>query len=78
MEVKESGFWVLFAVAVLSYLGFAAPMTVLVVYHVFFQVNGISTYAYIMENFKEFPQRLRKFTCGAPQRIGNAPQVGLP
>ncbi|OHS98521.1 zinc finger protein DHHC domain containing protein [Tritrichomonas foetus] len=69
IQFNVIAFWVLFGVAVLFYLGLAIPMMVLIIYHVFFQVNGISTYDYIMDNISRFPQRLSKFSCVSKSRV---------
>ena len=62
-NVNSVTFWVIYAISIGFYLGLAIPMMVLIIYHVFFQVNGISTYDYIMDNISKFPQRLTHFSC---------------
>ena len=60
---SEVVFWVIYGISSLFYLGLIIPMMVLIIYHMFFQVNGISTYDYIMDNISRFPQRLSRFSC---------------
>lgn len=62
-------FWIVYGVSFAFYLGLAIPMMVLIIYHIFFQVNGISTYDYIMDNINKFPQRLAHFSCIANTKV---------
>lgn len=62
-------FWIVYSVSFAFYLGLAIPMMVLIIYHIFFQVNGISTYDYIMDNISKFPQRLTHFSCIANTKV---------
>ena len=52
-----------FAVVVVFNLGIGTPMTVLTVYHIYFQRRSISTYDYLMNNLSDVPQKLQTFCC---------------
>lgn len=71
VRVTDVGFWVLFGCATLFDLALIAPMLVLIVYHVFFQSAGITTYDYIMDDVSNVPQKLQRLTC-AGDRVKHA------
>lgn len=62
-DLTRTIFWVIYGITFAFDIGLAIPMSVLICYHIFFQLNGITTYDYIMDNITQFPQRLRKFAC---------------
>ena len=69
LRTSRTAFWILFGVTVFLDLGVSIPMTVLTVYHIYFQRRSISTYDYLMSNFTQTPQKLQTFCCTASRHI---------
>ena len=63
LPTSKIAYWVCFAVVALFNLGIGTPMTVLTVYHIYFQRRSISTYDYLLNNLSEAPQKLQTFCC---------------
>lgn len=62
-NTSESGYWVLTSLCILIDLALGAALTVLTVYHIYFQRRSVSTYDYLLKNFTRTPQILQNFCC---------------
>lgn len=61
---SKLAFWILLILCILLDFGIATPMTVLIIYHVFFQRINVSTYDYLIKNYGKVP-KIQKFLCGS-------------
>ena len=62
-DTSEAGYWVLTGLCLLIDLALGSALTVLTVYHIYFQRRSVSTYDYLLKNFTRTPQILQNFCC---------------
>jgi hypothetical protein len=72
-NVSEEMFWIFVGVGLLINLGVGVPMTVLVVYHTYFQRICVSTFDYIKGRFPNTAQNLQSFCCPCSRRVRVGP-----
>ena len=68
--ITSSLFWVLYGASVLINLGLLVPLLILLVFHVFFQKRGITTYNFLMEEVSKEPLNSINILC-----ISSGPQI---
>ena len=68
LNVTSTGMKISFAVVYVCNLAVLVPITVLVIYHVYFQSHAITTYDFLMDNISQSKQTLQSFCCHADLR----------
>jgi hypothetical protein len=68
-ETPAVVFWILVVAGLLINLGTCVPMTVLVVYHTYFQRTCMPTFDFIQGRSPNGPQNLQPLCCSCSRRV---------
>ena len=72
-NVTSTAMKICFAIVYICNLAVFIPITVLVVYHIYFQSHSITTYDFLMDNISQSKQTLQSFCCHSDfRRIDDA------